>query len=36
MKRTSANEVTARAYESPRIPVGLLGLDPMSSSLAQG
>jgi sulfate/thiosulfate transport system permease protein len=26
MKRSSANEVTARAYESPRIPVGLLVL----------
>ena len=26
MKRISANEVTARAYESPRIPVGLLVL----------
>jgi ABC-type sulfate transport system permease subunit len=26
MKRSSANEITARAYESPRIPVGLLVL----------
>lgn len=26
MKRSSANEVTARAYESPRIPVGMLVL----------